>query len=162
MSDSNPKNLNGLSAVERLKATDKYLTEMRGILASMDEIAALRRQRGEALPTNSADTNVPMWRALSVSWKSRRNPFWQRSPVRRQRPPRRKAFPRRRAQSAGSRGGIFSRLFLKRHSRHQFPQGDPSLAIESMYTGLSMDIEKMRERHPAGNEIYLQTGHGHL
>ena len=49
MSESFRQKLNGLSAVERLKATDKYLTEMRGILASMDEIAALRKQRDDNL-----------------------------------------------------------------------------------------------------------------
>ena len=49
MSETIRQKLNGLSAVERLKATDKYLTEMRGILASMDEIAALRKQRGQAV-----------------------------------------------------------------------------------------------------------------
>ena len=33
---------NGLSAVERLKVTEKYLAELEGVLTSMDEIAALR------------------------------------------------------------------------------------------------------------------------
>ncbi len=58
MSETIRQKLNGLSAVERLKATDKYLTEMRGILASMDEIAALRKQRGRRFRMSSADISV--------------------------------------------------------------------------------------------------------
>ena len=47
MAESNRQKLNGLSPVERLQATDKYLTQMRDILSSMNEISALRKQRGE-------------------------------------------------------------------------------------------------------------------
>ena len=38
-----------VSLADRLRSTDKFLTEMRSVLASMDEIDGLRRQRGEAV-----------------------------------------------------------------------------------------------------------------
>ena len=44
--------IQGLSAEEKLRAIDRYLTDLRGVLASMDEIAALRKRRGE---TDSGD-----------------------------------------------------------------------------------------------------------
>lgn len=49
MSDSSQNRGTSVSLVERLRSTDKFLAEMRSVLASMDEIDGLRRQRGEAV-----------------------------------------------------------------------------------------------------------------
>ena len=146
MSDSNAKNLNGLSAVERLKATDKYLTEMRGILASMDEIAALRRQRGEA-PSDEFGG----YKRSNVEGFVRQLEKQKESIL--------AEIARTEAKTA-SQGNVpapaapqtpapaaESSLAYSRDDNPvtSFRKGDPSLAIESMYTGLSMDIEKMRD-----------------
>ena len=87
-----------------------------------------------------------MWRALSVSWKSRRNPFWQRSPVAEAKASAQESVPAPAAPKAPAPAAESSLAYSKNDTAvTSFRKGDPSLAIESMYTGLSMDIEKMRD-----------------
>lgn len=140
MSESFRQKLNGLSAVERLKATDKYLTEMRGILASMDEIAALRKQRGEAVSDEyggyKRSTVEDFIRELEKQKEGILSEIAREearraapAPVKESAPAVKEDLPANKGESAVA----------------SFRKGDPSLAIESMYTGLSMDIEKMRD-----------------
>ena len=49
MADTVQNNANPVSLVDRLNSTDKYLAEMRNVLASMDEIDEVRRKRGEPI-----------------------------------------------------------------------------------------------------------------
>ena len=43
----------GLSAYEKLRATDKYLAKMREVLSTMDDISRIKRSKGE--PDADAD-----------------------------------------------------------------------------------------------------------
>ena len=49
MADTVQNNANPVSLVDRLNSTDKYLAEMRSVLASMDEIDEVRRKRGDPI-----------------------------------------------------------------------------------------------------------------
>lgn len=143
MSETIRQKLNGLSAVERLKATDKYLTEMRGILASMDEIAALRKQRGQAVSDEfggyKRSTVEDFIRELEKQKAGILEEIAKEEAKRVSAAP----VPKEAAAPAVKDDSL---AYKKDDSAVvSFRKGDPSLAIESMYTGLSMDIEKMRD-----------------
>ena len=172
MSESFQQKLNGLSPVERLKATDKYLTEMRGVLASMDEIASLREKRGEAASDefggykrSTVEKFVAELEKQKESILAEISREEQKSADRiareraeRERLQREKRALEQAAQlpsaKAEENNKAISELSKKVDSMAITPQdsavtgfrkGDASLAIESMYAGLSMDIEKMRD-----------------
>ena len=146
MSDSNPKNLNGLSAVERLKATDKYLTEMRGILASMDEIAALRRQRGEAPSDEFGGYKRSNVEGFVRQLEKQKESILAEISRAEAKASAQESVPAPAAPKAPAPAAESSLAYSKNDTAvTSFRKGDPSLAIESMYTGLSMDIEKMRD-----------------
>lgn len=143
MSETIRQKLNGLSAVERLKATDKYLTEMRGILVSMDEIAALRKQRGQAVSDEfggyKRSTVEDFIRELEKQKAGILEEIAKEEAKRVSAAP----VPKEAAAPAVKDDSL---AYKKDDSAVvSFRKGDPSLAIESMYTGLSMDIEKMRD-----------------
>lgn len=46
-SDNNPNNGNTLTSYEKLKATEKYLTKMKDVLSTMDEISRIKRANGD-------------------------------------------------------------------------------------------------------------------
>ena len=143
MSETIRQKLNGLSAVERLKATDKYLTEMRGILASMDEIAALRKQRGQAVSDEfggyKRSTVEDFIRELEKQKEGILAEIAKEEEKRTVAAP----VPKEAAAPAVKEDSL---AYKKDDTAVvSFRKGDPSLAIESMYTGLSMDIEKMRD-----------------
>ena len=170
MAGSFRQQLNGLSPVERLKATDKYLTEMRGVLASMDEIAALRKQRGE--PESDEYGGYKRSSVLGFISELEKQKEGILAEIARE---EKEAAERKREQenapaaaavaAAKAQESAISDLAKKQESAisdlakkvdalavskqdsavEGFRKGDPSLAIESMYTGLSMDIEKMRD-----------------
>ena len=158
MSEHFRQNLNGLSAVERLKATDKYLSEMRGILASMDEIAALRKQRGEpasdeyggykrsSVQSFVSELEKQKESILSEIAREEKRAAEERA---RKKEEQRSSVPAAQAQNSAISDlakKVDALAVTKEDSAvSSFRKGDPSLAIESMYTGLSMDIEKMRD-----------------
>lgn len=131
MSETTRQNRNGLSAIERLRATDKYLTEMRGILASMDEIAVLRQQRGEA-----ASDEFGGYRRSSVEEFIR------------ELEKQKEALLAEIAEEGGEGAAVVSSPengeIAKEDAVSNFQKGDISLVLESMYTSLSYDIEKLR------------------
>ena len=142
MSETIRQKLNGLSAVERLKATDKYLTEMRGILASMDEIAALRKQRGQAVSDEfggyKRSTVEGFIKELEKQKEGILAEIAREEAKRVSAPP----VPKEASPAAKEESSVYKK---EDSAVASFRKGDPSLAIESMYTGLSMDIEKMRD-----------------
>ena len=131
MSETTRQNRNGLSAIERLRATDKYLTEMRGILASMDEIAVLRQQRGEA-----ASDEFGGYRRSSVEEFIR------------ELEKQKEALLAEIAEEGGEGAAVVpspeNGEIAKEEAVSNFQKGDISLVLESMYTSLSYDIEKLR------------------
>lgn len=143
MSETIRQKLNGLSAVERLKATDKYLTEMRGILASMDEIAALRKQRGQAVSDEFGGYKRSTVEDFIRELEKQKEGIL--AEIAREEAKRASAAPVPK-EAAAPAVKDDSLAYKKDDSAVvSFRKGDPSLAIESMYTGLSMDIEKMRD-----------------
>ena len=172
MSESIQQKLNGLSPVERLKATDKYLAEMRDILASMDEIAALRASRGEPASDEFGGykrSTVVRFVAELEKQKSAildeiaRSEQKNAERAERDRAEKQKlqeekraleraaALPAAQAQENNKAIGELSKkvdsiaITSQDSAVASFRKGDTSLAIESMYTGLSLDIEKMRD-----------------
>ena len=172
MSESIQQKLNGLSPVERLKATDKYLAEMRDILASMDEIAALRASRGEPASDEfggyKRSTVVKFVAELekqksaildeiarneqkSAERAERDRAEKQRLQEEKRALERAAALPAAQAQENNKAIGELSKkvdsiaISSQDSAVASFRKGDASLAIESMYTGLSLDIEKMRD-----------------
>lgn len=159
MAGSFRQQLNGLSPVERLKATDKYLTEMRGVLASMDEIAALRKQRGEADSDEYGGYKRSSVLAFIAELEKQKEGILAEIAQEEQKAAARKgeesnapaaaAVAAAKAQESAISDlakKVDALTVSKQDSAVEgFRKGDPSLAIESMYTGLSMDIEKMRD-----------------
>lgn len=159
MSSSNQQKMNGLSAVERLKATDKYLAEMREILASMDEISALRAKRGEAPSDTLCGYKRSSVEKFVAELEKQRESIL--SELARAEKKNAELSSQERSQTNAlaaaqkdESGKAISELTKKVDSLAissqdnavtSFRKGDASLAIESMYTGLSMDIEKMRD-----------------
>ena len=142
MSETIRQKLNGLSAVERLKATDKYLTEMRGILASMDEIAALRKQRGQAVSDEFGGYKRSTVEDFIKELEKQKEGILAeiaREEAKRVSAP---VVPKEASPAAKEESSVYKK---EDSAVASFRKGDPSLAIESMYTGLSMDIEKMRD-----------------
>ncbi len=143
MSETIRQKLNGLSAVERLKATDKYLTEMRGILASMDEIAALRKQRGQAVSDEFGGYKRSTVEDFIKELEKQKEGILAEIAREEEKRVSAPVVPKEAAAPAAKEE---SSVYKKEDSAvASFRKGDPSLAIESMYTGLSMDIEKMRD-----------------
>lgn len=143
MSETIRQKLNGLSAVERLKATDKYLTEMRGILASMDEIAALRKQREQAVSDEFGGYKRSTVEDFIRELEKQKAGILEE--IAKEEAKRVSAAPVPK-EAAAPAVKDDSQAYKKDDSAVvSFRKGDPSLAIESMYTGLSMDIEKMRD-----------------
>ncbi len=170
MADSQNK-AGGLTAAERLKSTEKYLSEMRGVLNAMDEIAAMRAKRGDA---PSDDYNG--YKRSSVE-KFVKELEKQRSSILAEiESGERKRSEQLRDQARREHEKAQQELALARREREQaqvqqqnkaiselsqkvdsmaitprdsavasFRKGDVSLAVEGMYSGLSLDIEKMRD-----------------
>ena len=172
MSESIQQKLNSLSPVERLKATDKYLAEMREILASMDEIAALRASRGEPASDEfggyKRSTVVKFVAELEKQKQSildeiARSEQKNAERAARDRAEKQKLQEEKRAleraanlpsaqaeQNSRALGELSKKVDAiaitpQDSAVASFRKGDASLAIESMYTGLSLDIEKMRD-----------------
>lgn len=148
MAESNRQKLNGLSPVERLQATDKYLTQMRDILSSMNEISALRKQRGE----EDTDEYGGYKRSSVVSFIAeleKQKASILEEIAREERAAKSANVPAAQAQERAISDlakKVDSIAVTKQDSALEgFRKGDPSLAIESMYTGLSLDIEKMKD-----------------
>lgn len=143
MSETIRQKLNGLSAVERLKATDKYLTEMRGILASMDEIAALRKQRGQAVSDEFGGYKRSTVEDFIRELEKQKEGILAEIAKEEEKRATAAPVPKEAAAPAVKEDSL---AYKKDDAAVvSFRKGDPSLAIESMYTGLSMDIEKMRD-----------------
>lgn len=143
MSETIRQKLNGLSAVERLKATDKYLTEMRGILASMDEIAALRKQRGQAVSDEYGGYKRSTVEDFIRELEKQKEGILAEIAKEEEKRATAAPVPKEAATPAVKEDSL---AYKKDDTAVvSFRKGDPSLAIESMYTGLSMDIEKMRD-----------------
>lgn len=143
MSETIRQKLNGLSAVERLKATDKYLTEMRGILASMDEIAALRKQRGQAVSDEFGGYKRSTVEDFIRELEKQKEGILAEIAKEEEKRATAAPVPKEAATPAVKEDSL---AYKKDDTAVvSFRKGDPSLAIESMYTGLSMDIEKMRD-----------------
>ena len=143
MSETIRQKLNGLSAVERLKATDKYLTEMRGILAWMDEIAALRKQRGQAVSDEFGGYKRSTVEDFIRELEKQKEGILAEIAKEEEKRATAAPVPKEAAAPAVKEDSL---AYKKDDTAVvSFRKGDPSLAIESMYTGLSMDIEKMRD-----------------
>ncbi len=140
MSTSTDK-LNGLSPVERLKVTDKYLSEMRQILSQMDEIAALRAKNGQP-----ASDEVGGYKRSSVTKMIAELEKQKESILEEIGAEEKRAAKKETPAPAPSAPAVREEKGLEKREGAvaNFMGGDNALAIESMYTGLSMDIEKMR------------------
>ena len=146
MSDSNPKNLNGLSAVERLKATDKYLTEMRGILASMDEIAALRRQRGEAPSDEFGGYKRSNVEGFVRQLEKQKESILAEISRAEAKASAQESVPAPAAPKAPAPAAESSLAYSKNDTvAASFRKGTPSLALESLSTGLAMGIAHIHD-----------------
>ena len=156
MPDSSHKQGSHVSLVERLKSTDKFLVEMRSVLASMDEIDSLRRQRGEAVTDDFGGyKRSSVTKMIAGLEKQRASVLAELAKEEKQR-----ARLSRRSKEEGARGRAEAELpapsasaapAAKAEPRAAgealaaFRGGDAALAIEGMYTALSMDIEKLRD-----------------
>lgn len=150
MSESFNKKLNGLSPVERLKVTDKYLSEMRGILIQMDEIAAFRAKNGQP-----ASDEVGGYKRSSVMnmieelEKQKESILAEIAAGEASAKKKAASVPDKRPASAAAAAPAVRASNAPAEKPESavsgFMQGDNALAIESMYSGLSMDIEKMRD-----------------
>ena len=179
MAGSFQQKTGGQSAAERLRTTDKYLTEMRGILSAMDEIDAMRAKRGEApsdeyngykrsvvvkfvaeIEKQKESILAEIARAESDRGEKERaqaelarlNKEREQADAAREK--MRAENERRNAERALEQNKALNELSQKVDSIAITPQdsavasfrkGDLSLAVEGMYAGLSMDIEKMRD-----------------
>lgn len=177
MADSFQQKTSGLTAAERLKSTEKYLSEMRGILSAMDEIAAMRAKRGDA-PSDDFNgykrssvekfvSELEKQREAILSEiareeqkrseqarRDREQAQKDLEAARRAREEARRAQAQQNAVAAQQQSKALSELSQKVDSIAITPQdsavasfrkGDVSLAVEGMYSGLSLDIEKMRD-----------------
>ena len=163
MSESFNKKLNGLSPVERLKVTDKYLSEMRGILIQMDEIAAFRAKSGQP-----ASDEVGGYKRSSVMnmieelEKQKESILAEIAAGEASAKKKAASVPDKRPASAAAAAPAVRASNAPAEKPESavsgFMQGDNALAIESMSSGLSMDIEKMRD------DILqeIQAGYGDL
>lgn len=179
MSDSSQNRGTSVSLVERLRSTDKFLAEMRSVLASMDEIDGLRRQRGEAVTDEFGGYKRSSVTKLVEGLEKQRESILAQIAQEEQRgkqlarraqeeaEARKRAeeqsaqLARRAEQERDARLAAIEKSVKESEARSlaeaqraeeerqnplvSFRRGDPSLAIESMYEGLSMDIEKLRD-----------------
>lgn len=145
MSISAENSKNNLSAVERLKAMDKYLDQMRDILTSMDEISKLREQRGEPASDEFGGYKRSSVLNLVRGLEQQKESILAEIAAEEAKRKEGAVVPAAAEQNAPAAEGRASSLGPRESAVQAFRQGDASLAIESMYTGLSMDIEKMRD-----------------
>lgn len=169
MSDSSQNRGTSVSLVERLRSTDKFLAEMRSVLASMDEIDGLRRQRGEAVTDEFGGYKRSSVTKLVEGLEKQRESILAQIAQEEQRGKQlarraqEEAEARKRAEEQNARLVAVEKTVRESEERRlaearkaeeerrsenplaSFRRGDPSLAIESMYEGLSMDIEKLRD-----------------
>ena len=145
MSNSAENSKNNLSAVERLKAMDKYLDQMRDILTSMDEISKLREQRGEPASDEFGGYKRSSVLNLVRGLEQQKESILAEIAAEEVKRKEGAVVPAAAEQNAPAAEGRASSLGPRESAVQAFRQGDASLAIESMYTGLSMDIEKMRD-----------------
>lgn len=145
MSNSAENSKNNLSAVERLKAMDKYLDQMRDILTSMDEISKLREQRGEPASDEFGGYKRSSVLNLVRGLEQQKESILAEIAAEEAKRKEGAVVPAAAEQNAPATEGRASSLGPRESAVQAFRQGDASLAIESMYTGLSMDIEKMRD-----------------
>lgn len=145
MSNSAENSKNNLSAVERLKAMDKYLDQMRDILTSMDEISKLREQRGEPASDEFGGYKRSSVLNLVRGLEQQKESILAEIAAEEAKRKEGAVVPAAAEQNAPAAEGRASSLGPRESAVQAFRQGDASLAIESMYTGLSMDIEKMRD-----------------
>lgn len=137
---STPKN--NLSAAERLKATDTSLAKMRSILASMDEIDELRVKKGEPIVDEYNGYKRSAVQKLADELEKQRDAIFAEI----ERAEKRSA----QLQAQAKANVPADRQAAPPARRAQDPlteyrNGDLSLALESVYLGLSMDIEKMKD-----------------
>ena len=152
MSDSFNKKLNGLSPVERLKVTDKYLSELRGVLIQMDEIASFRAKNGQPASDEvggyKRSSVINTIEELEKQKESILAEIAAAESAPKEKPSPKTESPRAAApvvrETAAPAPKADNAPVKPESAVASFKQGDNALAIESMYTGLSMDIEKMR------------------
>lgn len=147
MSTSFTSKINGLSPVERLKVTDKYLTEMRGILAQMDEIREFRAENGAP----DQDGSVGGYKRSSVvnmiaELEKQKEAILSELAEKEKKAETALSAPASKTEEKGGAPAVAAEKSPtpKGGAVANFMGGDNALAIESMYTGISMDIEKMR------------------
>ncbi len=141
---STPKN--NLSAAERLKATDTSLAKMRSILASMDEIDELRVKKGEPIVDEYNGYKRSAVQKLADELEKQREAIFAEI----DRAEKRSAQLQAQAKAAANASVPAAAKPSSPAVRGQDPlteyrNGDLSLALESVYLGLSMDIEKMKD-----------------
>lgn len=161
MSDSFNNKLNGLSPVERLKVTDKYLSEMRGILMQMDEIAAFRAKEGKPASDEvggyKRSSVINMIEELEKQKESilKELASAEKTAAAKAEAAQKAAAEQRRKEQGSAAAPAVREAAVQAAKPVQpakpetavsgFMHGDNALAIESVYSGLSMDIEKMRD-----------------
>ena len=142
---------------------------MRSVLASMDEIDGLRRQRGEAVTDEFGGYKRSSVTKLVEGLEKQRESILAQIAQEEQRGKQlarraqEEAEARKRAEEQNARLVAVEKTVRESEERRlaearkaeeerrsenplaSFRRGDPSLAIESMYEGLSMDIEKLRD-----------------
>jgi len=161
------KNKQNLSIEDKLKATDKYIAKMKGILATMDEIAQIKRAKGDT----TADSDVvggykrsSIVKLISELEKQREQLISELDEN------TRKAIQERDAKLKAQEDELKAKNAQLKAKEDElkaqkdaialrdrelpnrndnvvtsFKKGDNALAIEGLYTGLSMDIEKLRD-----------------
>ena len=131
---STPKN--SLSVAERLKATDTSLEKMRSILKSMDEIDELRTQNGEPIVDEYDGYKRSAVEKLTSDLEKQRESIFEEIGY----------------LEKNNAGGELAKTseagvpdLRKMDPLTGYRHGDMSLAIESVYLSIAMDIEKMRD-----------------
>ena len=161
------KNKQNLSIEDKLKATDKYIAKMKGILATMDEIAKIKRAKG----ATTADSDVvggykrsSIVKLISELEKQREQLISELDANTRKAIQERDAKLKAQEDELKAKNAqlkakddelkaqkdaiaLRDRELPNRNDNvvTSFKNGDNALAIEGLYTGLSMDIEKLRD-----------------
>lgn len=161
------KNKQNLSIEDKLKATDKYIAKMKGILATMDEIAQIKRAKGDT----TADSDVvggykrsSIVKLISELEKQREQLISELDENTRKAIQERDAKLKAQEDELKAKNAqlkakddelkaqkdaiaLRDRELPNRNDNvvTSFKKGDNALAIEGLYTGLSMDIEKLRD-----------------
>lgn len=157
-------NKNNLSIEDKLRATEKYISKMKGILAKMDEIAAIKRANGDK---NADSDEIGGYKRSSViklisELEKQRDMFVESLDEEKQKAYKAKYDAikakeneikakddalKAKSEALAVRERELQVAASKKNNSvvASFINGDNALAIESLYTGLSMDIEKMRD-----------------